>query len=78
MTKTPKTPKTSRLAALTTALKTPLSHPVAQWAVIGGVLLCVLLAWTAPVRGGRPVGDAHKARGERAGKSPAPAAVSVP
>ena len=70
-----KTPKINKLAALTTALKTPLSHPVAQWAVFGGVLLCVLLALTAPARGGRPVGDAHKARGD---KGKAPATLSVP
>jgi hypothetical protein len=31
----------------TLVLKTPLSHPVAQWLVIGGLVASLLLAWGA-------------------------------
>lgn len=31
----------------TLVLKTPLSHPVAQWLVVGGLVVSLLLAWAA-------------------------------
>lgn len=52
-----------------TRLKTPLAHPVAQWLVIGGLLLSLFVAWTALRRPHRPwvgasteVGTQHRAR----------------
>jgi len=38
----------------TLTLKTPLAHPVAQWLVVGGLVLSLLVAWTALRRPIRP------------------------
>jgi hypothetical protein len=35
-------------------LKTPLAHPVAQWLVVGGLVLSLFVAWTALRRPIRP------------------------
>jgi len=59
----------------TLTLKTPLAHPVAQWLVVGGLVLSLLVAWTALRRPIRPVGSAPRTEQKPERKAPRHAPV---